>query len=188
MRLIKRLATTAAAAAIALGAAGTAATPARAGGDDVAAALAGIAALAIIGSALSDDRGRAHAGTGRSRVEPLHGFPRDYRRDDDRRGDDFRRDDGYGRGHDIGRGRGHDIGRGRGHRTERLPEHCVDTLRIRGGGHARFYGARCLDRAGFDRLPRGCAVDVGNGRGGRTAYSERCLIANGYAGRGRDYR
>jgi len=156
---LPRLTATALAATLAL-TAGTAA-PARADGSDVAKVLAGVATLYIIGRALSDDdKGaaqaatRGHGNNGYGRVTPRH--------------------DNNGYGTVQPRGRGHDR-----HRAVTLPAYCAQEYRVR-GGHADFYGARCLQRAGLTRLPARCAVEVRGQRHGRTAYSERCLLRSGY--------
>lgn len=179
MTLFKRLTATTLAAALAFGA--TAATPARAGGEDVAKVLAGVATLYIISRALRDDD-RGHATVSRHSA-PTYGtvVPRTdsrSRTDDHRYGTPAPRRDDHRYGTPVPRGNAYGHPRNR-QRAISLPGHCADSYRVR-GGYADFYGAHCLSRAGIHSLPAACAVEVGGNRGSRTAYSERCLLNNGY--------
>lgn len=142
-----------------------AAVPARASGsDDLAKALAAVAAIAIIGAAVNDNRkDKAKAHVPHHPPQPIHGRYRDALRPSD-----------HGRHH-----------RGDRFRAITLPANCAVEM---GGRHGpqTAYLARCLDRAGIDRnLPRRCEIPV-RLRGQRTtAYDEGCLIGAGFRVQGR---
>ncbi|MDZ4096030.1 MAG: hypothetical protein U1D35_14115 [Paracoccaceae bacterium] len=146
MTVMKRFVTTVAAAATALGLMTAAAMPAKAGNDDVAKVLAGIAAIAIIGSIIDNDHkrdNRARDRVSRNDYPPYYDTQRynnDHARDRDHRNDRH----SSGRDHDWRYGQGDDRGRrgnsetclvrreGHGNRTFAIP--CDE---LRGYRHAR---------------------------------------------------
>ncbi|SDO07261.1 hypothetical protein SAMN05216196_103263 [Lutimaribacter pacificus] len=140
----------------ALAVTGLTAAPARADGNDVAKALAGIAAVAIIAKALDDDRkdkARRHAPARAHSVRP-------------------------------DRHRGHVAPRPLPHRVARkqLPGHCMVRVQTRHGVQNAF-GQNCLQRSSrhATRLPRACAMPT-RGRGhNRTFYDAGCLRSYGYS-------
>ncbi|GAB1377964.1 hypothetical protein [Pararhodobacter aggregans] len=62
-----------------------------------------------------------------------------------------------------------------------LPGQCLETIRVN-GRNIDSYNARCLNRAGYDNLPRNCRYEfrVNNGRT-RTGYIAECLYDAGYS-------
>jgi len=150
-----------------------AAVPARASnGDDLAKALAAVAAIAIIGAAVNDNR------KDKSPVyHPHHPHhPPQGAQGRNRDGD-----------HWVLPARPHHGTPPRGHkpRAVTLPSHCSVQV---GGRHGpqTAYLARCLHREGIDRnLPRRCEMPV-RLRGKRvTAYDQNCLISAGFRAPGR---
>jgi hypothetical protein len=147
-----------------------AAVPARASGsDDLAKALAAVAAIAIIGAAVNDNRkDKAKVHIPHQPPQVVHGRNRN--------------------GHHWGapaRPRHGTPHRGHKPRAVTLPANCAVQM---GGRHGpqTAYLARCLDRAGIDRnLPRRCEIPV-RLRGQRTtAYDQNCLIGAGFRVQGR---
>lgn len=134
---------------------GLSAVPARADGNDVARALAGIAALALIAKAIDDRNDRKAARQQHQyRHQPLppHHQPRLQPRPLPPQA-----------------------------ARPGLPEHCLqvaDTV----NGPIRVFSARCLQRnySQADRLPRSCAQEVWTDRGYRWAYGAACLRQQGY--------
>jgi hypothetical protein len=145
---------TAAVAAAALTLAGmtVAATPARAGNDELAKILLGATAIYIIGSAIenSNENGRSRASRGSGSYYGGYDYDRDY---------------------------GH---RGRRHaRAPEVPAACA--IDVRGRHSDTVYGARCLRRSGFNyHIPARCEVQVRGDHGRRTAYSGECLVRAGF--------
>lgn len=129
-----------------------AAVPAKAGDrDDLAKALAAIAAIAIISQAA-----------------------RSADRDDDRR--DTRHGGGHGYGHGHGHGYGHPPKPDRWRGV--IPGYCaVDVDHRRRGA---WYSERCLREAGLRHLPGRCADTVRWRHREITIYPERCLIDAGF--------
>ncbi|MEK6217479.1 MAG: hypothetical protein N2B03_09735 [Boseongicola sp.] len=140
--------------------------PARADGDDIAKAIAGIAAIAIIAKALDRRKDRDNLTTIGSRrlgsVERYDGrrtIDGTIRRYDNKRGPKARR----------------------GYKKHALPRSClrvVDTSR----GDRLVYGARCVNRnfKFASKLPERCETAVRTGRGYRTVYGARCLRRDGW--------
>lgn len=60
-----------------------------------------------------------------------------------------------------------------------LPDHCLETLRVR-GRHIDVYNAACLERAGVRHLPGHCAQTVRTDRGERRVFGESCLHQAGF--------
>ena len=147
-----------------------AAVPARASGsDDLAKALAAVAAIAIIGAAVNDNR------KDKAKVHAQHQFPQQMHRRDrdvDRWGaPDRRHHDKPSRGYKA--------------RAVTLPANCAVEVGGRHGVQTAYIG-RCLQRSGIERnLPRRCEMPV-RLRGKRTtAYDEGCMIGAGFRVQGR---
>ncbi|SMX23149.1 hypothetical protein BOA8489_01253 [Boseongicola aestuarii] len=145
----------------------TNAAPVKAEGNDLAKAILGIAAVAIIAKSIddrNDRRRKASATVGASRLgtvdrhndgRQLYGTVRPY--------------DGFG------------PKAGRGYKKSPLPQSClriVDT----GRRDRLAYGARCLDRnfRFASKLPDQCVTAVRTPRGVRTVYGARCLERDGW--------
>lgn len=155
---VRRFTATIAATAIALALMTAAAVPARADSrsDDLAKALAAVAAIAIIGSALNDNKRRNAAPVV---VSPRRG--EDYYRYDDRRDNRWDR------------------------RAQTLPAQCAVEIRGRRHTSVAYL-ERCLRNSGIDRrLPQSCAIDVRMRGRTTTAYRENCLVDAGYRIRNR---
>lgn len=162
---IRRFTATVAATATALALMTAAAVPARADtlGDDFAKALAALAAIAIVGSAVShrnDDR-RDH-----QVVVPKKP-----------RGEEWSHSRGYEKG--KSRRKGHRKPRHKARATV-LPAQCAVEISNR-----RFssvvYTERCLRYAGMDaRLPRRCETTVVSRGRTRTAFEQNCLLNSGF--------
>jgi hypothetical protein len=160
----RRFTITLAATATALALMTAAAVPARAENrqDNVAAALAAVAAIAIIGVALNENDGRrdhrANAAPPPPRV--VHS-PRELRND----------------------------GRRHRHASDRyapvLPAQCAVQVRDR-RQISVAYTERCLRRSGVEgRLPRQCEVSLDARGRTRTAYDQNCLLNSGFRVQGR---
>ncbi|MGO4906762.1 hypothetical protein ACEN2J_00370 [Pseudorhodobacter sp. W20_MBD10_FR17] len=137
--------------------------------DDFAKALAAIAAIAIVGSALTekdDRRATAPHRPHRPQTQPSHREPQP-RYEAPRRYEEPQRR--YKEPH-------------RNRRDAVLPAQCA--IEVRDRRHISVaYGENCLRRAGVDqRLPRQCEISVGRGR---TAYDENCLLNSGFRTQGR---
>jgi hypothetical protein len=132
---------------------GFAAAPARADGDDVARALAGIAALALIARAI-DKRNDERAVTRQQHnFQPHFNAPAPIKP----------------------RPLPPQVSR------KLLPEQCLRTF-DGPYGQTRAFGARCLSRnyTFADHLPRQCAEQVFTRNGTGWAYNARCLRRQGY--------
>lgn len=57
-----------------------------------------------------------------------------------------------------------------------LPQHCRETLSIR-GRHVVVYNAQCMHRAGLRNLPAQCHETIRTNHGMRSVYRARCLEA-----------
>ncbi len=68
-----------------------------------------------------------------------------------------------------------------------LPDDCLETVRVR-GRHVDTYNARCLERAGYHRLPQHCRLAMRTDRGQRPSYLAQCLYDEGYSAEYRYYR
>ncbi len=140
--------------------------PASADGDDVAKAIVGIAAIAIIARAIDRRKDRDDLTTvGSRRLGSVDRY-------DGRRGID-------------GRNRRYDNRHGpkarRGYKKHALPRRClrvVETSR----GDRQVYGARCVNRnfRFASKLPERCETVVRTRRGFRTVYGARCLRRDGW--------
>lgn len=75
----------------------------------------------------------------------------------------------------------------RRYRSNELPAHCVETLRVR-QRHVDVYNARCLSRAGVHNLPQRCHEAIPTNRGTRQVYRARCLERSGYRVAGAETR
>lgn len=147
--------------------AGSLFTPAaaRADGDDIAKAIAGIAAVAIIARAIDRRNDRDNLTTiGSRRLGSVDRY-------DGRRGTD-RTIHRYDR-------RGPKAGRG--YKKHPLPRACLRVFETRRGDRLA-YGARCVNRnyKFASRLPERCETVLRTRRGFRTVYGSRCLRRNGW--------
>ena len=133
-------------------------TTAHAGNDDVAKALAGLALIAIVGAALSDNNGRAQV-----QVTPPQTYPN--RREGVRGHDDHRRGNW---GHNA-------------RRVAPLPEACSIEL-SRHGETRELYNSRCLRRtyANFDALPSDCQTTYRQNGHTRNGFNASCLRQYGF--------
>jgi hypothetical protein len=155
----RRFTATLAATAAVLALMTAAAVPARADqqSDDFAKAVAAIAAIAIVGSAINTKDDHSATAPHRPKAQPVYRAPHRGYSEPQR------------------------------HRREAvLPSWCAMEVRDR-RHISVVYPERCLRRAGFDqRLPRRCEISVGGGRGwSRTAYDQNCLLNSGFRIQGR---
>ena len=147
-------------AAIAITITGFSAVPARAGDDDLAAALAVILGLAVVGTAIKkrDDikKARRQVHTHTPKAQPQHVKPH----------------------------RGHIQPRPLPKRVNRklLPQRCLFNLETLNGRTIPAFGQRCLNRnyQFTDALPDQCGRRVWTRNGTGYAYSARCLTKEGY--------
>jgi hypothetical protein len=148
-------------AAIAVAITGFTATPARAGDDDLAAAIAIILGLAVVGSVIKDKRDDRKA---RNQVyvppRQVHTPPRQ-----------------------IYRQKPQVQPRPRPQRVNRklLPQQCLRSIPTR-RGQARVFGQRCLEQnyRYVNSLPANCQRQIQTNRGWRYGYGARCLNQYGY--------
>jgi len=133
-------------------------TTAQAGNDDIAKALAGLAMIAIVGAALSDNNGRANV-----QVTPTQSYSN--RRQDVRDQDHHRRDD-WGHG---------------SRRAAPLPEVCSVELN-RHGETRDVFNSRCLRRtyANYDVLPSDCQTTYRQNGHARNGLDASCLRQYGF--------
>ena len=157
----------------ALAVTGLTAAPARADAEDVAKALAGIAAVAIIADAVRDnDRDRRRHGI----------VTRSHRNHGNAYGNAYRR--GHDRPHvDTRRGHGHIAPRPLPRRAQvnQLPRRCM--VRVTGRNiNAQAFAGRCLARndVNMRRLPDRCEIRMRGQRGGQSYYAAACLRSHGY--------
>lgn len=159
---------------LALGGAMLLPVPARADGEDIAKAIAGIAAVAIIAKAIDDRKDRKSAETtvsSTTRAGRFGSIEQDYPYDG------RRIIEGTVRPYDDR----HGPKAGRGYKKLPLPESClrwVDT----GRGDRLAYESRCLDRRYkfASKLPEQCETAVRTSRGFREVYGARCLRRDGW--------
>ncbi len=159
--------------------------PAQADTEDVVGVIAGIAALAIIGKAISDrnkDDDKKPATTRNTRNNTgLQARPNHSRIDHGF----YHRHNGYAHTHGgrLNHTHGHrHFDRGpRLHARYVLPEQCLRTFNTFDGPR-RAFGGRCLDRnfRFANRLPNHCERRIRTDRGNRFVFSPRCLRRNGY--------
>ncbi|NNJ66445.1 MAG: hypothetical protein HKP54_00260 [Boseongicola sp.] len=145
----------------------TSVTPVQADNDDLAKAILGIAAVAIIAKSIDDRKDRrreAQATIGASRLGSI---------------------DRPHAGREL-QGTVHRYNRfgpkaGRGYKKAALPQRCLRTVNT-GRRDRLAYGARCLDRnfRFASKLPDRCEVAVRTPRGLRTVYGARCLRRDGW--------
>ncbi len=157
---------TATIASIAMAASLTAPATARADGDDIAKAIVGIAAIAIIAKAIDDRNDRDNFTTvGSRRLGSVNQFD--------------------GRSVIDGRIRRLDSRRGpkarRGYKKQALPRTCLRVVETSRGDRL-VYGSRCLNRnfRFAAKLPGNCETAVRTRRGFRTVYGARCLRRDGW--------
>ena len=164
---------------------GLTAAPARAGDDDVLKLLAGVAAVAIIGTAIAKNRDRDRDDDYVTRQNYDYGNRRDHRH-----GTRHHNHNHYNYGHKQ-RSRG--FSRDNNHyakplprRVQRklLPERCRVQARTRKGENFSAFGGRCLQNnyQYANALPSQCAVNAKPRNGGkrRLMYGSRCLHDFGY--------
>mgnify|MGYP001822154855 CR=1 FL=1 len=147
-------------AAIAIAITGFSAVPARAGDDELAAALAVILGLAVVGTAINkrndDKKARRKVHTQKPQVQP-----------------------GYVQPH-----RGHIQPRPLPRQVDRklLPQRCLFNLETQDGRNIQAFGQRCLNRnyQFTNSLPQQCGRRVWTRNGAGYAYGARCLTKQGY--------
>lgn len=134
--------------------------PARADGQDVARALAGVAALAIIGKIIHDSNKDDHVVTHQAQPNYNYTRPRhethihNYNKQKPVRPNFSRYD---------------------------LPRHCLRDYRVN-RQHVRLFGANCL-RKNYKysgSLPYACQFQFNNRHGSHTGYEPLCLRERGY--------
>ena len=150
--------------------AGSTVTSASADNEDLAKAIVGIAAVAIIAKVLDDRKDRrreATATVGASRL----GFVERSRDDHGRQGvrNTIRPFDRHG------------PKAGRGYTKTPLPRSCLRVVET-GRRDRLAYGGRCLNRnfRFVSKLPDRCETAVRTNRGFRTVYGARCLERDGW--------
>ena len=142
--------------AAALAITGMTSVPARAGDDDIAKWIAGVAALAIIGAAIADKNKK-----------------------DDRV---VTRNQGYG----YNQGHGHGHGKHQNKQRFFLPGQCMANAQTRSGHVRGYDRQCLLKNyAHFNSLPHDCAVRAWGEHRGRVLYHGRCLQQYGYRVAGR---
>lgn len=144
----------AAIAAIAIAVTGLSAAPARAGDNDVGAAVAAILGLAIVGAVIADRRKDDKA---RTPVKPNYNTQHIQRRP---------------------------IQKPLPPRVSRklLPQQCLRSVRTANGRNAHVFAAGCLNRS-YDHvrsLPRACVRTFQGRNGQRRGFGARCLNRHGY--------
>lgn len=142
---------------------GFSAAPARAGQDEVGAALAALLGLAIVGAVIKDkrdDRKERHAAP-QPQVHKPHHKP-----------------------NHIKRHKQHAHPKPLPHRVSRklLPQRCLFNLPNDNGRYLNVFGQRCLNRhyQHVASLPQQCGRRVWTQRGARFGYAARCLNKHGY--------
>ncbi|MEL6807273.1 MAG: hypothetical protein AAFO97_05795 [Pseudomonadota bacterium] len=147
-------------AAIAIAITGFSAVPARAGDDELAAALAVILGLAVVGTAINkrndDKKARARVQTHTPKAQPRHVQPH--------------------RGHIQPRPLPRQVNR------KLLPQRCLFNLETQNGRMIQAFGQRCLSRNyQFTKtLPSECGRRVWTRNGAGYAFGARCLTKQGY--------
>ncbi len=150
--------------------------------DDTAKIIAGVAALALIGVAISQSNKSRRNRTTRSDYYN-DGYRNDGYRNDGYRDDNIYRDDGYRRDDDYYNDGS--VNRPLPHRVERkvLPRSCKVEARTR-NGHVPAYSGRCLNNnfRYAHALPNQCAFRARTTRNGshHTVYDRNCLARHGY--------
>lgn len=149
-------------AAVAIAITGFSAAPAKAGDDDVAAALAVILGLAVVGTVINkrnDDkkaRQQVYAPAPKSHAKPRHVQPN--------------------RGHIQPRPLPRQVNR------KLLPQQCLYNLQTQNGRNIQGFGQRCLNRnyQFANSLPQECGRRVWTRNGAGYAYGAQCLSKYGY--------
>jgi hypothetical protein len=151
------------------------AAPARADGRELAQAIAGIAAVAIIANALNDKRKKDEAHLGSRNTGYDHGRQHGY----------VKPQHGYVQPQQQWHGDRQLAPRPLPDRVARksLPAVCLQTVEDRRGRAVNVLGQRCLQNnfRGAQYLPQSCAVDFQSHRGWRSGYDARCLSRAGYS-------
>ena len=147
-------------------------TPASAENDDLAKAILGIAAVAIIAKSIDDRKDRRRAATTRE-AKPTVGASRLGSLDRPHVGRELR-----GTIRPYGR---QGPKAGRGYKKTPLPQTCLRIVET-GRRDRLAYGGRCLDRnfRFASKLPSRCETAVRTNRGVRTVYGARCLEREGW--------
>lgn len=142
--------------------------PARAGNRDVANALAGLAAIAIIGAAIHKNRDhdrRRDPVVSRNNNRPAYNGGNTHRQKKHRR-------------------QGHVQPRPLPHHVKRtiLPRSCIRAVNTRFGEETRLFGRHCLNNKYnyVSSLPQACAQRGWTSRGERRGYNVHCLKQKGY--------
>ena len=147
-------------AALAIAITGISAVPARAGDNDVAAAIAVLLGLAVVGTAINkrndDKKARQHVYTSKPNVTPRQFKPR--------------------KSYIAPRPLPRQVNR------KLLPQRCLQNLRNAKGRTIQAFGQRCLNRhyEFSNSLPQQCGRRVWNDRGAAYGFAARCLNKHGY--------
>ena len=164
LRIHRQFIATIAAASIVI--TGFSAAPARAGEEEIGAALAAILGLAIVGAVIKDKRDDRKARQQVHVPQPQVHQPRQQ-----------------GQNH-INRHQRHVQPKPLPHRVNRklLPQRCLFNLRTDNGRYKEVFGQRCLNRhfQHVQHLPQQCGRRVWTDRGARYGYGARCLSKHGY--------
>ncbi|MEO0569436.1 MAG: hypothetical protein AAF066_17010 [Pseudomonadota bacterium] len=153
-------------------------TPARADNDDFGKFVAGAAALAIIGIALSQKSKKSKDYNYVSRSHSNHGYHSGHNRSKTISG---KLKHGYG--HNSRGYSHHGKSKGYGYRfSKALPARCRTTIYTKYGDR-RGYRRGCLHKnyAHFNALPHKCAISGHTYNGARSiVYERRCIRRHGY--------
>ena len=160
---------------LALGGAALLPAQARASDEDIARALAGIAAVAIVAKIIDDRKDRKAAAetvSTSTRAGRLGSIEQTYPYDG------RRIIDGRVRPYDEQR---HGPKAGRGYKKAPLPEACLRWVETERGDRLA-YGSDCLDRRYkfASKLPQSCETVVRTPRGFQAVYGARCLDRDGW--------
>lgn len=150
----------------------TTTAPAKADSDDLAKAILGIAAIAIIAKSVDDRNDRRRAAAAREANSTVGAS---------RLGSIDRPHAGRELQGTVSRFDRRGPKAGRGYKKTPLPRTCLRVVNT-GRGDRIAYGARCLDRnfKFASKLPDRCEIAVRTRRGLRTVYGERCLRRDGW--------
>lgn len=160
-------------------------TPARAGGDDLAKALLGIAAVGLVVSSINNANKRAAAvrqvqvsrnaeAARQTRLARNAGTYNNYRRNDD---DDEHANRRASRRHVH---KNKPVQKYRQYRSNVVPARCVSTFNTEYGPRAGVIPSCVAQRAPRVSLPDQCRRTLWTDRGKRDVFGRQCLKTNGF--------